>query len=157
MSSTTATDKTTRVLLLIAAVFVALAFGMWGQERGVAAAVGAVVSIANWLVLRWLTSRIVDPDAGTSKAAMSLLLVAKIGFLMGIVYILIQRLRLDPVGLAFGLGVLFIGPVVANLAGAGRSSAAGGASPLPAAGAGSLANASNSTHPSAASAAREER
>lgn len=160
MTSQNATDKTTRVLLLIAAAFVAVAFGLWGQARGVAALVGATLSVANWLALRWLTGRIVDPDAGPSKAAMSLLLVAKIGLLMAIVYILIQRLQLDPIGLAFGLGVLFIGPVVANLAGAGRSSYGGGASSLPAAQAsGSTPPASSSmtTHPSAASSAREER
>jgi len=159
MTTSIATDKTTRVLLLIAATFVAIAFGLWGQARGVAALVGAVLSVINWLVLRWLTSRIVDPDAGTSKAAMSLLLVGKIGLLMAIVYILIQRLQLDPIGLAFGLGVLFIGPVVANLAGAGRSSSGGGASPLPAANPGDAGASApaTSSHPSAASTAREER
>lgn len=160
MNQGIATDKTTRVLLLIAAAFVAVAFGLWGQARGVAALVGAVVSVVNWLALRWLTGRIVDPEAGPSKAAMSLLLVAKIGVLMALVYILIQRLHLDPIGLAFGLGVLFIGPVIANLAGAGRSSSGGGASPLPAPNgrsAPSGARQVNSSHPSAGSTAREER
>lgn len=123
-----ATPRTTRILLLIAAGFVALAFALWGAERGLAAFVGAGLSVLNWLALRWLTSLIVSTE-GTGegarpllgKGAAGMLLVAKIGFLMAVVYILISRLRLDPIGLAFGLGVLFIGPVVVGLVGAGRS------------------------------------
>jgi hypothetical protein len=114
-----ATPRTTRLLLLIAAGFVALAFALWGAERGFAALVGASLSVLNWLALRWLTGRIVRSDA-PGKGAASMLLVGKIGLLIGIVYVLIARLRLDPIGLAFGLGVLFIGPVVVGIAGAGR-------------------------------------
>ena len=120
-----ATPRTTRLLLLIAAGFVASAFALWGAERGVAALVGASLSVLNWLALRWLTGRIVRSDA-PGKGAASLLLVGKIGLLMAVVYILISRLHLDPVGLAFGLGVLFIGPVVVGIVGAGRATAAEG-------------------------------
>ncbi|HEX6241277.1 MAG TPA: ATP synthase subunit I [Polyangiales bacterium] len=116
-----ATPRTTRLLLLIAVGFVASAFALWGAERGVAALVGASLSVLNWLALRWLTGRIVRSNA-PGKGAASLLLVGKIGLLMAVVYILIARLRLDPVGLAFGLGVLFIGPVVVGIVGAGRAS-----------------------------------
>ncbi|MDB4988420.1 MAG: hypothetical protein JWN04_3598, partial [Myxococcaceae bacterium] len=63
--------------------------------------------------------------------------IAKIGLLMAIVFILINRVRLDPIGLAFGLSVLFIGPVLAGILTAGN-------------GAGQL-------DPSAALPAREER
>ena len=120
--NTLATPRTTRLLLLIAAGFVASAFALWGTERGVAALVGAGLSVLNWLALRWLTGRIVRAD-GPGKGAASLLLVGKIGLLIAVVYILISRLRLDPVGLAFGLGVLFIGPVVVGIVGAGRATA----------------------------------
>jgi hypothetical protein len=128
-----ATPRTTRILLLIAAGFVALAFALWGAERGIAASVGAGLSVLNWLALRWLTGRIVRADA-PGKGFASLLLVGKIGVLMAVVYILISRLHLDPIGLAFGLGVLFIGPVVVGLVGAGQSNealraAASGTSP----------------------------
>lgn len=119
MSSSLATPRTTRILLLIAACFVALAFALWGVERGIAASVGASLSVLNWLALRWLTGRIVNGE-GTSKGSASLLLVGKIGFLIGAVYILIARLHIDPVGLVFGLGVLFIGPLVVGIVGAGR-------------------------------------
>jgi hypothetical protein len=117
-----ATPRTTRLLLLIAAGFVASAFALWGTQRGVAALVGAGLSVLNWLALRWLTGRIVRADA-PGKGAASMLLIGKIGLLIAVVYILISRLRLDPVGLAFGLGVLFIGPVVVGIVGAGRATA----------------------------------
>ena len=142
-------SKTTRVLLLIAACFVALAYVQWGAVRGGAALVGAALSVLNWLALRWLMARIVDGVASDgrateqgaaeaasapNKALVSLLLIGKIGLLIVLVYVLIQHLHLDPIGLAFGLGVLFVGPVAATLVSGGRA-----------------------LHPSAASAAREER
>lgn len=114
MSTAPSAIKSARLLLVIAAGFVALAFGMWGVTRGLAALVGATLSVLNWFALRWLTERIARTD-GPSKGGASLLLVAKMGLLMALVYILIQRLNLDPIGLAFGLGVLFIGPVLTAL------------------------------------------
>jgi hypothetical protein len=145
MTNALATSKPTRVLLVIAGCIVALAFVQWGPERGTAALVGAALSLLNWFALRWFTARLVygsvdrsvDERAaggGATKAFVSLLLMGKIGLLIAVVYVLIQHLRVDPVGLAFGLGVLFIGPIVASLV-AGTAS----------------------LHPSAASTAREER
>jgi hypothetical protein len=139
MTNALATPKTTRVLLLIAGCLVVLAYVQWGAARGTAALVGAALSLLNWFALRWFTARLVNEAAergssGSAKALVSLLLMGKIGLLIAIVYLLIQHLRLDPVGLAFGLGVLFIGPVVASLVSGGGS-----------------------LHPSAANAAREER
>jgi hypothetical protein len=114
MTTALASIKSARLLLVIAAGFVALAFGMWGVTRGLAALIGATLSVLNWLALRWLTERIAKTE-GQSKGGASLLLVAKMGLLMALVYILIQRLNVDPIGLAFGLGVLFIGPVLTAL------------------------------------------
>jgi hypothetical protein len=114
MTTALASTKSARLLLVIAAGFVALAFGMWGVTRGLAALIGATLSVLNWLALRWLTERIAKTE-GQSKGGASLLLVAKMGLLMALVYILIQRLNVDPIGLAFGLGVLFIGPVLTAL------------------------------------------
>jgi hypothetical protein len=132
MSLPAQTQRMTRPLLLIAASVTCVAFAIWGAQRGQAAAIGAGLSVVNWFVLRWLVSRMFD---GGNKAALGLLLMAKIGALIAVVYVLISRLQIDPIGLAFGLGVLFVGPAVAGL----------------------LANASGSFNPSAAPSAREER
>jgi hypothetical protein len=143
MSLPAQTERMTRPLLLIAASVTCVAFALWGAQRGVAAAVGAGLSVINWFVLRWVVSRMFN---GGNKAALGGLLMAKIGALIGVVYILISRVQLDPIGLAFGLGVLFVGPAVAGLLVNSSSRAAGGRS-----------TASGSLNPSAASSAREER
>jgi hypothetical protein len=143
MSLPDQTQRMTRPLLLIAASVTCLAFALWGAQRGAAAAVGAVLSVMNWFVLRWLVSRMFS---GGNKAALGGLLMAKIGALIAVVFILISRVKLDPIGLAFGLGVLFVGPAVAGLLANNSSRAASGRS-----------TASGSLNPSAASPAREER
>ncbi len=114
MTNARSAIKSAPLLLVIAAGVVALSFGMWGVTRGLATLVGAALSVLNWFALRWLTERIARTD-GPGKGGASLLLVAKMGLLMALVYILIQRLNVDPIGLAFGLGVLFIGPVLTAL------------------------------------------
>lgn len=123
MSLPLATQRMTRPLLLIAAADVALAASIWGGSRAFAAAIGAGLSVANWFALRWLAGRLVGNGAG--KAALSLLLIAKIGILMVSVFVLINRLAIDPVGLAFGLGVLFVGPVLAALSISGGATTGG--------------------------------
>jgi hypothetical protein len=114
MTMPLATQRMTRPLLTIAAILVSLAYAIWGQDRAVAAAIGAGVGLGNWFALRWLMQRLVS-SGSAHKAGLSLLLVGKIGLLMAIVFVLISRLALDPIGVAFGLSVLFLGPVVAGL------------------------------------------
>lgn len=140
MSMFASTQRMTRPLLLVAAIVVVSAFALWGAPRGVAALVGAVLSVGNWFALRGLAARLVTGNfaGGGRSAVLGFLLIAKIGLLMAIVFILINRVQLDPVGLAFGLSVLFVGPVLTGLLAAGNGSP-------------------QQLDPSAASAAREER
>ena len=114
MSLPETTQRMTRPLLLIAAIVVVLAFSIWGATRGLAALLGATLSVGNWFALRFLASRL-SARTGGNSAGLSLLLIVKIGLLMAIVFVLIQRLAVDPIGLAFGLSVLFVGPVLAAL------------------------------------------
>ena len=106
--------------LAVACLVVASAFALWGEQRGQAALAGAVVATVNWVLVRFIGARMFASAEGGenpagSRAFLSMLLMAKIGALMAVVYLLIQRLRLDPLGLAFGLGVMFLGPLVASL------------------------------------------
>ena len=130
MSLPQTTQRMTRPMLAIAVAVVALAFSLWGSERGVAALIGASLSVGNWFALRWLASRLVASSG--SSAVLSMLLIAKIGLLMAIVFVLINRLSIDALGLAFGLGVLFVGPVLAALASTstGTAQVGGPESPL---------------------------
>jgi hypothetical protein len=132
-----ATQRMTRPLLTIAAILVSIGFGVWGAERGMATVAGVTVGLGNWFAMRWLMGRLVLADS-SRKGLLSLLLVAKMGLLIAIVFVLISRLALDPIGLVLGLSILFFGPVIAGL----------------------LIGTTGSTQsldPSAASAAREER
>ena len=140
MSLPASVQRVNRPLLLVAALVSALAFSLGGTARGVAALLGATLAVGNWYALRWLGGRFVSGASGGagSSTALSLLLIGKIGLLMAIVYVLIARVRVDPIGLALGLGVLFVGPVLAGLSIASAGS-------------------SQSADPAAARAAREER
>jgi hypothetical protein len=93
---------------------------VWGAERGQAAAVGSAVGVGNWVALRWLVSRIVS-DETAGRAGFSLLLVGKMTALMGIIFVLMNRFSIEPLGLTLGLGVLFVGPVLGSLLVGGRT------------------------------------
>ncbi len=109
-----ATQRMTRPLLAMAAILVSVSFALWGAERAVATTAGALVGLGNWFALRWLMGRLVLGE-NTQRALISILLITKIGLLMAVVFVFINRLSLDPIGLAMGLSVLFLGPVVAGL------------------------------------------
>jgi hypothetical protein len=114
MTVPTTIQRLNRPLLTLAAILVSSAYALWGAERGVAAFAGVVVGLANWFSLSWLMGRLVIAQQA-QRAVISLLLVAKIGLLMAIVFVLMRHLALDAVGLLWGLSVLFLGPVVSAL------------------------------------------
>lgn len=114
MTLPTTIQRMNKPLLTLAAILVSAAYGLWGAERGLAAFAGAIVGLANWFSLSWLMGRLVLAQTA-QRAVISLLLVAKIGLLMAIVFVLMRHLRLDAIGLLWGLSVLFLGPVVSVL------------------------------------------
>ncbi len=114
MTLPTTIQRMNKPLLTLAAILVSAAYGLWGAERGVAALAGAIVGLANWFSLSWLMGRLVLAQTA-QRALNSLLLVAKIGLLMAIVFVLMRHLQLDAIGLHWGLSVLFLGPVVSVL------------------------------------------
>ncbi len=114
------TQRTARALPLIALLIASLVFAIWGMDRAVGALVGGSVSVINWVSLRWLTKRIMGarPD---QRLALSMLLIMKMGLLMAIVFILVHKLALDPIGLVLGLSTLFIAPLLSAALGMGGS------------------------------------
>jgi hypothetical protein len=109
-------SRISRTMLALAVAISVLGFVNGGMDRGMAATVGALVSVVNWLALRWFAGRIMVGE-GAARALASVLIVAKIGLLMAIVYVLINVWHLEPVGLCLGLSVLFFGPIVGGLLG----------------------------------------
>ncbi len=118
MSIEDTTQRTGRALPLIAGFIALVAYAIWGVDRGIAALVGGAVSVINWTTLRWLAKRIMG-GRPEQRAALSMLLVAKMGALMAIVFILIHKLALDPIGLVLGLATLFIAPLLSATLGTG--------------------------------------
>ena len=112
------THRTARVLPLIAILIAAVTFAVWGLDRGIAAFVGGAVSVLNWTALRWLTRRIMA-GRPEQRVGLTLLLMLKMGALMAVVFILIHKLALDPIGLVLGLATLFIAPLLAATLGTG--------------------------------------
>ena len=50
--------KLTPAVAAMGVLVTALSFSAWGLERGSATAVGAVLSVLNWMALRWLLGRL---------------------------------------------------------------------------------------------------
>lgn len=130
MNSRNSSHSLTGVLALLGIGITLACWGAWGAERGAAAAIGSALSVLNWVSLRFLVGRILSAESA-SRAGFSLLLVAKMGALMGVLFLLMQHFAVEPLGLVLGLGVLFVGPVLGALmlggeqAGASTAGAAG--------------------------------
>jgi hypothetical protein len=114
MTTTPSTHTVTGVVALLGVAITAACWGVWGPERGQAAAMGSALGVLNWVALRWLVSRIVG-DESSGRAGFSLLLVGKMAALMGIIFVLMNHFSIEPLGLTLGLGVLFVGPVLGSL------------------------------------------
>lgn len=100
-----------RITLYVAAAGVALtgvAFLLGGLQMGVGALIGTVVSVANWLAMRWVGRKVATAPDGQRNGLM-LLLVAKMGALGAICFLLIVKLHVDVAGLAMGLGAMVFG------------------------------------------------
>lgn len=104
----------TLLVPLFAGAVTVVAFALWGTERGVAALAGGVLAVANWFALRWIVSRIARGEA-TQRLMVGFLLIAKLGLLMALVFMLVARFKLDPLGVLLGLGTLFVAPVLSGL------------------------------------------
>ena len=109
-------SRISRTMIALAVAISALAFVNGGMDRGVAATIGAGLSVVNWLALRWFAGRIMGGE-GAGRTFASMLIVAKLGLLMALVYVLINVFHLEPVGFCLGLSVLFLGPIVGGLLG----------------------------------------
>lgn len=104
----------TGMLALLGVAITLACWMVWGTERGVAAGMGAALSVLNWMSLRWLVGRVIAAKAAM-RVGFSLLLVAKMGALMAVLFVLMQRFSVEPLGLMLGLGVFFVGPVLGAL------------------------------------------
>lgn len=91
-----------------------VAFFAFGLEAAIGAVAGAAVSVANWMALRWLVNKILVAS-DRARAVLMLLLVTKMGVVLGLVALLLRFV--DGVGFTIGLGALVLGVLLGALQG----------------------------------------
>jgi hypothetical protein len=99
---------------LFAAVLILGAVVLFDVEVAVGVAVGAGLAIVNFYGMRRLVAASLRRQ-GMGRAALQLLLIAKMGILFLLVFLAIRFLPLHPAGLAVGLSVFLISIAVESV------------------------------------------
>jgi hypothetical protein len=85
-----------------------------GPFPGLSAAIGAVIALINYILFGWVTSRVTNGSL-RRRAGLMLLLVAKMGALMVLIYYLITRHLVQPLAFMVGVSALVVGVVFGSL------------------------------------------
>jgi hypothetical protein len=99
-------------VLAVALILVAAVFGSSRFALGVA--IGAALAVVNFWGMRVLVGASLRRQGG-KRAALQLLLIAKMGVLFFLVFLAIRFLPLNPVGLAVGLSIFLISITVESV------------------------------------------
>jgi hypothetical protein len=89
-------------------VLTVIAFFISGETFAIGTAVGAAVAVANWMLIQWIVGRVTGGST-RSQAGFMLLLVAKMGALMALVYVVLSNEWVQPIAFALGISALFGG------------------------------------------------
>jgi hypothetical protein len=84
-----------------------------GPVAGRSAAAGAVVALGNWYLLRFIIGRVLDGRV-RRKAAFSVLLFAKMGALIGVVFALLHSGFVQPIAFTIGVSSLALGTLLGS-------------------------------------------
>lgn len=101
-------DRMSAAVAAMGFAVTAIAFFVSGLEFAVGAGVGATVAVANWMLIQWIVGRVTGGST-RSQAGFMLLLVAKMGALMALVYVVLSRGWVQPIAFALGISALFGG------------------------------------------------
>ncbi len=99
---------------LLAGFLILAAVVFFSAQVALGVAVGALLAIANFYGIRLLVGASLRRQGG-KRAALQLLLIAKMGVLFFLVFLAIRYLPLHPVGLAVGLSVFLISIAVESI------------------------------------------
>lgn len=106
-------DRLTLNVALAGVVLTVVVGAIGGLDAAVGAAVGASVAVLNFVGLRWLVMRLVHgPKKGRSATAVMLGL--KMSLVLAVIWILLARFGVHPIGFAVGFSALFIGFAMAG-------------------------------------------
>jgi len=89
-------------------LFTAIAVFAAGMSVAWSVGVGGAVATANWYLLKWIVTRVVDGGT-TGKGGFLALLFTKMGALMGGVYALLALGVVSPLPFALGMSALVAG------------------------------------------------
>jgi hypothetical protein len=103
-----------RLNALFAGVLILGAAAFFETPVLVGVAVGAVLAVANFYGVRRLVTASLR-QGGARRAALQLLLIAKMGILFVLVFLAIRFLPLSPVALAVGMSVFLISIAVESI------------------------------------------
>jgi len=85
-----------------------------GSWMGASATAGAVIALINWYAYRWIIKKVMTGSL-RQQSILMLLLVVKMGALMGLIYYLISRHWVDAVGFVVGISALVAGLMVSSV------------------------------------------
>ena len=107
-------ERITHVVAVAGVAMVIVAYLMWGTDAALGAFGGALVALANWGVIRWVSTRVTDQHV-TGRGRLFGLLAVKTAALMGVCWLLLARVGLDPKGFMVGISALVLGIIVGPL------------------------------------------
>lgn len=105
---------------LLAGIVILAAAAFFSAQVALGVAVGAILAVVNFWSMRLLVAASLRRQGG-KRAALQLLLIAKMGVLFVLVFLAIRYLPLHPVGLAIGLSIFLISIAVVSLRYQGRA------------------------------------
>jgi hypothetical protein len=101
-----------RTSLIAIAVASILAWLIAGIDTAVGLAVAAGLAVADAAGMIYLVGQILRPGAGSRKAIFGLLLIVKLAVVGALLWVAVNRLALDGLGVVLGIAVGLVGTVV---------------------------------------------
>ena len=114
-----------------AALLAGLTFVFAGPWRGLGAAVGGAVAVANWLAMRWVGERLLRAN-DRGRMIWGTLLAVKMGATLGLIWLILATGWVDPMGFAVGMSGLVLGVLAGTFHLAASGSPVGSADRTPA-------------------------
>lgn len=109
-----ATNRITISIVGLGILLAAVTYGVAGIYSGGSAAVGAIIAVANFYLFGWIADQVVKGSV-RKRTGLMFLLVVKMGALMALIYFLISRHWIEPIGFMVGISALVIGVIVGSI------------------------------------------
>lgn len=111
--------RAARTAAILGVVFTVVAYGHGGSRAALSVAAGAIVGIANLLVMRLIIRSLLTPGG---SLVWGILAVTKMFFLLGVLFFLLTKELVDPMPMLVGYGVMPLGITLGAIWAAVRSS-----------------------------------